>query len=533
MKATKHTKRMDRAVVAKRRQMREDFFARMFLLGGMPADKDTYKDTMGQADDEFACAPAAYHLTLRKGLNEPGATHLVTAGHEAMLAQWFHRPLKRADILLWEHFALTQSAVKAFPSAMWRSILNSPINKGKQNIYLPMDVWGFPGGMCYPAPIKTEANPTPISVPMMTFEGVGGIITNVESAMCRYFAPVIQATKAHLMGQVTPRDAEFGLRAAPLALNNIILLLARYVGSGGTGTLTSNDAAEFMWPELFKRIGTIGHEMMCSNQDFERMLAECEQEMMERYVERMGSGSLLCDLVDAETVGLENAIAVMKRHPEKKRVGIRVDSGDIDKQCVDYFVMMVKEGICGEVVNEEGGYRICSDARTIVFEDEVNPVTVERVYTYFREKTGYEPTMLFPGAGGYWWKNVHRDVVSAAFKRSMTSGRPNVKFSNSPGKESLGGNLRVWGRGDTMIVADVTETIPGAEMLFVKLVEQGRIVYNESFQAQAARKVETWGKYTNVELSPKVADWMKRFGEKRASEVAAARARMGLTTKGA
>lgn len=530
-KITKHTKRMDRAVVAKRRELREEFFARMFLLGGLPADKDTYKDTMGEADSEFASAPAAYHLTLRKGLNEDGATHLVTAGHEAMLAQWFHRPLKRADIRLYEHFARNGSAVNAFPSEMWNAILSSPINKGKQNIHLPVDVWGFPGGMCYPAPIKTAANPTPISVPMLTFEGIGGVITYLESAMCRYFAPVIQATKAHLMGEVTPRDAEFGLRAAPLALNNIILLLARYVGSGGTGTLTSNDMAEFMWPELFKRIGTIGHEMMCSNQDFERMLAECEREMMDRYVERMGSGMLLCDLVDAETVGLENAIAVMKKHPEKKRVGIRVDSGDIDKQCVDYFLMMVKEGICGQVINEEHGYRICEDARTIVFEDEVNPVTVKRVYDYFRAKAGYEPTMLFPGAGGYWWKNVHRDVVSAAFKRSMTSGRPNVKFSNSPGKESLGGNLRVWGRGDTMIVADVTETIAGAEMLFVKLVSAGRIVYNESFQDQAKRAKETWGKYTKVELSPKVADWMKRFGEKRVQEVAAAKARLGLNTK--
>src|SRR5262249_57714142 len=84
--------------------------------------------------------------------------------------------------------------------------------------------------------------------------------------MCRYFAPVIQATKGRLMKQVTPRDAEFGLRAAPNELTNLVLLLARYVG--GRGRLTSNDTAEFLYPELFPSVGTIGHEMMCAAPSF-------------------------------------------------------------------------------------------------------------------------------------------------------------------------------------------------------------------------------------------------------------------------
>jgi len=32
--------------------------------------------------------------------------------------------------------------------------------------------------------------------------------------------------------------------------------------SAGAGQLTSNDTAEFIYPELFRSIGTIGHEMM-------------------------------------------------------------------------------------------------------------------------------------------------------------------------------------------------------------------------------------------------------------------------------
>src|SRR5262249_36111365 len=281
--------------------------------------------------------------------------------------------------------------------------------------------------------------------------------------------------------------------SAPVEVSNLILLLARYVG--GSGQLTSNDTAEFMYPELFKSIGTIGHEMMCAAQSFDKTLAAAEHEMMERFVSRMGTASLLCDLVDAESVGLENAMRVIRSHAETDRVGIRVDSGDIAAQCVLYFQKMRELGII---------------PRLIVFEDEVSPEQVKHVYAVFRERTGVEPTMLFPGAGGYWWRLVHRDTVSAAFKRTATGEHPNIKFSNSPGKETIPGYIRVYARGDTLLVADVSETIDG-EPLFVKLVEQGRVVYHESFQDQAARADRTWGRYAKWEPSPLVADYLHRF----------------------
>jgi nicotinic acid phosphoribosyltransferase len=200
----------------------------------------------------------------------------------------------------------------------------------------------------------------------------------------------------------------------------------------------------------------------------------------------------------------------MTAHPENDRVGIRVDSGNVPEQCVLYFRKMKAAGL---------------SPRMIVFEDEVTPEAVQRVYDHFRRETGEEPTMLFPGAGGYWWRLVHRDTLAAAFKRSATGDHPNVKFSNSPGKESLGGYLRVWSRGDTLIVGDASESIDG-EPLFVKLVEQGRIVYRESFEEQASRADRTWGRYTHWELSPKVAGYMKRFNEMRDREITAARARL-------
>jgi nicotinate phosphoribosyltransferase len=245
-------------------------------------------------------------------------------------------------------------------------------------------------------------------------------------------------------------------------------------------------------------------------QAFDRTLADAEYEMMDRFITRMGTASLLCDLVDAETVGLENALRVMKAHPEAQHVGIRVDSGDIPGQCVLYFQKMKEAGL---------------SPRLIVFEDEITPEVVRQVYDHFRRATGVEPTMLFPGAGGYWWRLVHRDTVAAAFKRTATDERPNVKFSNSPGKESLGGYLRVYGREDALIIADAAEPPPG-EPLFVKLVEAGRIIYAEGFPEQGERAERTWGRYRRVELSPRVAEYQRRFIAMRTREVMEARKRL-------
>jgi nicotinate phosphoribosyltransferase len=214
--------------------------------------------------------------------------------------------------------------------------------------------------------------------------------------------------------------------------------------------------------------------------------------------------------VDAETVGLENALRVIRAHPEAEQVGVRVDSGNLAEQCVLYFNQMRRLGLT---------------PRLIVFEDEVSPEVVRRVYDHFRQATGQEPSMLFPGAGGYWWQLVHRDTLAAAFKRSATGKHPNVKFSNTLGKESLGGYLRVYARDDALVVADASES-PQGEPLFVKLVEAGRIVYRESFQDQAARADRTWGLYRRVELSPKIQQYKDRFQAMRECEVRAARLRL-------
>src|SRR5947209_18374094 len=92
---------MTAAFADRRAALRDECFGRLFLLGGFIGGTDTYKRTMWAAVPDVAVERACYTLVMRRGLPEPGAgDQLVMAGHEAMLAQWFHRPLRRADVEL-------------------------------------------------------------------------------------------------------------------------------------------------------------------------------------------------------------------------------------------------------------------------------------------------------------------------------------------------------------------------------------------------------------------------------------------------
>src|SRR5947208_5319656 len=119
----------------KRAAMRDELFGKLFLLGGFIGGTDTYKRTMWAAVPDIAVERAGYSLTMRKGLPEEGAKNrLIMAGHEAMLAQWFHRPLKRADIELARRWFREHTAVRAFPDEAWDSVL---ADQPGDDIHLP------------------------------------------------------------------------------------------------------------------------------------------------------------------------------------------------------------------------------------------------------------------------------------------------------------------------------------------------------------------------------------------------------------
>lgn len=477
--------RLDRRFEQKRNEMIQDFLSRWFLFGGLPMS-DTYKRTMWGTDTDLSLTRAAYHLTMRKGLNETRANNqLIMCGHEWLLRQWFLRPIKRQDIELLMEWYRESSEVSAFPWGMFQHLLDS--TKGDE-ITLPIDIWGFPGGQTFLG-----------GVPALTFEnGPGGLISYLEPQMCRYFGPCIRATKGRLMYEVSYNGhAEFGYRSSESESAAVAKMLAIFVGNGGKQVFTSCDLVQFMFPKMFKDVGTLGHEFMSAAQSFSKSLDEAELEQMMLFASRNERAALLGDLIDAETVGIRNVEKVLRAFPEKRGIGGRVDSGDIVTQCALY---------------DNTIRRIDPKGRWVIYEDEVNPDKVREVERGFVRQTRRAPEKIFPGAGGYYDNKVHRDTVSAAFKRSQTGENPNIKFSNSPGKESIPGTVRVYDQDDTLVVADVTEVIDGIP-LYVKLVDQGRIVNTEDmdFFAQADRANRTWRRYKRVELSPLIAEWKEKF----------------------
>ena len=167
---------------------------------------------------------------------------LIMAGHEAMLAQWFHRPLKRGDIELARQWYATHSATRGLPARIWDAVL---AEQPGDDITLPVDMWGFPGGQTFLA-----------GVPCLVFEGPGGLVSYLEPAMCRYFAPVIQATKgaADEAGHAARRRVRPALRARSKCATSSCCSPATSAGRRrGVPQLTSNDTAEFLYPELFRR----------------------------------------------------------------------------------------------------------------------------------------------------------------------------------------------------------------------------------------------------------------------------------------
>ncbi|MGD9160501.1 MAG: hypothetical protein PVG39_18945, partial [Desulfobacteraceae bacterium] len=209
-----------RPIEDKRNEMIREFLSSWFLLGGF-LSSDTYKRTMWAADETLSSLQASYNLTFRKELPEPGSSErLIMAGHEWLLRQYFLKPLKREDLELAIEWYTANSAVKAFPVKLFRSLTET--TRG-EDIYLPVDIWGFPGGQTFFS-----------GMPCMSFEGPGGIVSFIEPQMCRYFGSIIHATKGRLMYDAAgERHAEFGYRTDPDEMMSIAKLLSIYIGNGG------------------------------------------------------------------------------------------------------------------------------------------------------------------------------------------------------------------------------------------------------------------------------------------------------------
>ena len=440
------------------------------------AASDTYKRNMSCSSEIFSDRLAVYTLAARKALDEENVNgRFIMAGLEKMLYPWFSEPITQTEVEKARDFFTSKGAVAKFPQSAWEAVLG---NGGR----MPLDIYALPGGQTFLAKDGKH-------VPIMSVEGRGALASHLEPHLEGIYAPIIQATKARLMKEQTGQQfAEFGLRSNESENNHVTLMLALYVG--GKFTLTSDDQAVMLFPNYFKDIGTIGHEFMMAYQREGVSLEEAQEKAFRDFVAANTFSALLPDVISTLHSGLPAILRLVQEYRGTGKIIIpRFDSGNVPAQCSAWEKTLSEAGILGTKKVVEDGY---------------NPTKVRETKQKYALE-GFNSEDIIVGSGGYFLEGCTRDAISLVYKRSATEhgGRleASLKFSDSPGKESIPGRIRIYDHNNTLIVAQYGEEVEG-KPLMIKVLDQGRITYTEDLHQQAARAEQTWNSYDTIEYSP-------------------------------
>jgi nicotinic acid phosphoribosyltransferase len=325
----------------------------------------------------------------------------------------------------------------------------------------------------------------------MSVEGPGALVSHIEPHVLNGYAPVIAATKARLMKEaVGEKFAEFGYRGARNGLDHAVLMMALKVG--GDYEYTSNDEAVYLFGDNFTSIGTVGHEYIMAYQRDGLSLEEAQEQAFRDFIEHNEKSALLPDIIDTIKSGLPMVLKMkLEYSPSGKIIMPRFDSGDI-----------LGQQLVWKKMSEEAGV----DSMHIV-EDGYTPEKGRKSKEDYAAAGGNLDDVIV-GAGGYFQNGNTRDAISFAYKRTSTKHEnveSSIKFSDSPGKLSLPGPIRVYEQGSTLIVAKGGEEIDG-NPLYVPLLQNGRISYFETLEEQAARADQTWNRYDRIEYSPEITE---------------------------
>lgn len=453
------------------KKLLKKFLENCFILDGF-ISSDAYKRSMWSVDNTISEKKSCYTLTPRsnKLLKEKqlGFNKLVMSGHEWILRQWFLRPLKRKEIEKAAKFYKNKSNLKVFPE-IFELLLSS--NPGSREINLPIDIDGFPGGQCFLP-----------GIPILNCKGPGGIISFIESHLCRYFTPIIQSTKAKIIDIVAEgRFSEFGYRSDIGAGNYISLqkLLAIYIGAGSDKKVkTSCDIAKVVFPELFEDCGTTGHEYLVCTQDEKKSLHNSEFEAMYYYCLKNDVCIFPIDTISIGS-GIENIIGLKDMFKDKK-IYPRID---INPK-LEYILECINR------LNDP----------TVFVSGDINALEIVDLRKNILDITKKSDNLYF-GLGGYFWEDVHRNTLSMVFKRCQTDKEPNMKISDGI-KSNIPGIPQVRkcdsNKGFEVFDEEI-EKYKLKDSLFVPLVRNGEIVYSEdlNFKKQARRCKDTWDEDTN------------------------------------
>ena len=246
-------------------------------------------------------------------------------------------------------------------------------------------------------------------------------------------------------------------------------------------------------------------------------LEEAQERAFDDFVNVNQRSALLPDVINTIKSGLPAILRQLIKHKGSGKIIMpRFDSGDVPAQCLYWKRMTLDAGFKETQMVVEDGYNPTKGRET------------KRIYA----AAGFNPKDIIVGAGGYFQEGCMRDAASLVDKRGATEHdevlESSMKFSDSVGKSSIPGQIRIYERDRTLIVAQAGESIDG-KLVSVKLVENGRIVYLENLDVQKQRADRTWDLYTNIEYSPLT----QRLIDERTAEYKQiiARADMDFTTK--
>ena len=252
-----------------------------------------------------------------------------------------------------------------------------------------------------------------------------------------YFQGVLGRAKqlVHAVGD-PERLFEVGMRSATCAEQHEIALMAcREAGIKKTSNVQLAQQLG-MTP-----VGTMGHEHV-------QRYGSDELAFRAMRDRRPGRSSYLLDTYDTFRSGVPAALRVIAEQPDRLD-SVRYDSGD--KLAQYLFVVSSAKGKglpVVHIIEDE-----LDDRKTVLFEKARKTVEIQPAHQHY----GYGGFLVCDPSFG----SLTRDAVSAAYKLSQTGPDAVMKFSSTPGKESIPGSPVVWrvasGHGPTGIVAQAEE----------------------------------------------------------------------------
>ncbi|MES2198974.1 MAG: nicotinamide phosphoribosyltransferase domain-containing protein [Chlamydiota bacterium] len=405
---------------------------------------DTYNRFMNHIKGTDWNKKEVYVLQMRKAADG----YLIVNGLQTQLEKVFGMPIAQAELDFADEFYKTAN-VPFFNKEMWQGVIDD--HQGR----LPINVHAVQDGTA----ILTGD-------PVLRVEGPGELAAHFEADFHRLFYQTLVATTAHKINELVGanRFIEVGKRSTPTEEMHLQATRAMYEGGGIT--LSSNDAAAACFKEI-KDVGTVGHRLIQHYED--------EETSFETIIQGSDKSTLLVDLVNSMS-GIEKVLALKQKYRASgKVIWLRLDSGNL-KDLTKYILQRFQElGFTDPKLDK------------VVVEDLSNPEEMKEIDIAMKD-AGYDPiNHVIYGAGGLLvFTKKGRSDASTGYKLSEVDGAPKMKFSDSPGKESLPGKPEIVYLDGKRIIAQENE-FPNAESTFRLAVEMGKVT-SSTQDSEAVRK---------------------------------------------